>query len=246
MTCRAILWCGFVSRPAGKGRLDRATAVQGAFPDCDFPASVNDLEIAYRAAKALGARAADIYPHVCDPDLLPPALVARWSPPTKEALARTLKGIRREASSGDRLLFIATNHGTRDGLLTMVEVDEFEDAPTSPFLTPEDLSRSLDSVQGDHTVVIASCHAGIFLPLGDHPNRTVLAACGADVVYRIHREERSCSPFLVELFASWCGVSLWDDVPTSNLPLPEALARATARLASTYQTHAPLHRGALR
>lgn len=243
MTRRAILWCGHV-RPAGaRYPLGRSMSDAAGFPDCDFPASVNDLELGFRSARELGISVKDIHPLVCDPDLLPSELSSRSLPATLESLENVLARIRRAALPEDALLFVATNHGCPEGLLTSTPVDELDELDGPVLLSPEHLGGALDSIPGAQVIIVAACHAGIFLPLGGPPDRTVLASCAADLVYRVHREERSCSPFLVELFASWCGVALWDDVVTARHPLGEAFTRAQARLAGEHRTAVPLVNG---
>jgi hypothetical protein len=191
MTRRAILWCGWAV-PTRK---------------LDFPASVRDLDLAVRAAKALGVREADIHAFLGHEDLLTPGLAVSQYPATVEALERVMAGLARGSTEDDALLFIATNHGERHGLLTSALVDEFADEEATPrFLTPEVLRRYLDGFLGTQVLVLATCHAGIFLPLG-REGRAVLASCSADQRYLV-LEEPACSPFFVELFKAWCCTEL--------------------------------------
>jgi hypothetical protein len=191
MTRRAILWCGWAV-PTRK---------------LDFPASMRDLELAVRAAQALGVRQEDIHAFLGHEDLLTPGLAVAQYPATVEALERVVAGLTRGSSADDALLFIATNHGERHGLLTSALVDEFADEEVTPrLLTPAVLQRCLDGLLGTQVLVLATCHAGIFLPLA-RQGRAVLASCSADQRYLV-QEEPACSPFLVELFRAWCSTEL--------------------------------------
>lgn len=191
MTRRAILWCGWAV-PTRK---------------LDFPASVRDLELAVRAAQALGVRQEDIHAFLGHEDLLTPGLDVSQYPATVEALERVVAGLMRGSTADDALLFIATNHGERHGLLTSALVDEFADEEATPrLLTPEMLRRCLDGLPGTQVLVLATCHAGIFLSLARN-GRAVLVSCSADQRYLV-QEEPACSPFLVELFRAWCCTEL--------------------------------------
>lgn len=73
--------------------------------------------------------------------------------------------------------------------------------PPGP-LTPAELQAILDGIPGRQAVVLATCHAGVFLPLAN-PRRFVLAASAADTSYYILRAEEPCSPLLARLFGQW-------------------------------------------
>jgi hypothetical protein len=168
-------------------------------------------------------------------------------------LERVLARLARSATEEDALLFIATNHGEQQGLLTSSPVDEFSDDEEGPrLLTSEVLRRSLDAVAGTQVLVLATCHAGIFLPLA-RENRAVLASCAADQRYLV-QEEPPCSPFLVELFKAWCRTEL-QGYETLFSPgvveLDTAFAQAEQQLASgaypaETQRLKPLHHGVAR
>jgi hypothetical protein len=191
VTRRALLWCGWAN-PARK---------------FDFPASVRDLELSLRAARALGVRDEDIHAFLGHEDLLHPGLAVSQYPATVEALERAVKGLARGANADDALLFIATNHGEHHGLLTSAPVDEFASDDEGPrLLTPEVLRRCLDDVPGTQVLVFATCHAGIFLPLARN-ERVVLASCAEDQRYLVQADP-PCSPFLIELFRAWCSTEL--------------------------------------
>jgi hypothetical protein len=116
MTKRAILWCGYGRR---------------AKENLDFEISANDLYLSIRAALAAGVKREDIYPFVCDEDLLPSDFRGACRPPTLTSLDACLQEIRRGAAPEDALIFIATNHGDKDGLYTSAVFDELSlDAPS--------------------------------------------------------------------------------------------------------------------
>jgi hypothetical protein len=190
MTRRALLWCGWAN-PARK---------------FDFPASVRDLDLSLRAARALGVRDEDIHAFLGHEDLLSSGLAVSQYPATVDALERTVKGLARNADVDDALLFIATNHGEHHGLLTSAPVDEFSDDDGPQLLTPEVLRQCLDGLPGTQVLVFATCHAGIFLPLA-REERVVLASCTEEQRYLV-QEDPPCSPFLIELFRAWCGTEL--------------------------------------
>jgi hypothetical protein len=55
-------------------------------------------------------------------------------------------------------------------------------------------------------LVIASCFAGVFLPIAVPDRRLVLAACGAGEKYFVGGAT-AWAAFPAELFRAWCGVS---------------------------------------
>jgi hypothetical protein len=233
MTRRAILWCGWAV-PTRK---------------LDFPASVRDLDLAVRAAQALGVRLENIHAFVGHEDLLAGLAVSQY-PATVEALEREVARLTRDSTADDALLFIATNHGERHGLLTSARVDEFADEEETPrLLTPEVLRRCLDGLMGTQVLVLATCHAGIFLPLA-REGRAVLASCSADQRYLV-QEEPACSPFLVELFRAWCCTELpgYEKHFSSNVSeLDAAFIQAEQQLTSNayspeYKRLKPLREG---
>jgi len=190
VTRRALLWCGW----ADPARM------------LDFPASVKDLELAVRAARALGVKDRDIHAFLGHADLISGVEVSQDAA-TLAALERVVARLAREATADDALLFIATNHGEQQGLLTSGPVDEFSSDEEVPrHLTPAILRQSLDRIPGTQVLILASCHAGVFLPLAQE-NRAVLASCAADQVYLV-QEDPPCSPFLIELFKAWCSIEL--------------------------------------
>lgn len=233
MTRRAILWCGWAV-PTRK---------------LDFPASMRDLDLAVRAAQALGVRRENIHAFLGHEDLLAGLAVSQY-PATVEALERVVAGLRHGSTADDALLFIATNHGERHGLLTSALVDEFADEEETPrLLTPEVLRRCLDGLMGTQVLVLATCHAGIFLPLA-RDGRAVLASCSADQRYLV-QEEPACSPFLVELFRAWCCTELpgYETRFSNDISeLDAAFIRAEQQLASNaysaeYKKLKPLREG---
>jgi hypothetical protein len=168
---------------------------------------MRDLDLAVRAARALGVRAEDIHAFLGHEDLLTPGLAVSQYPATVEALERVVARLARDSTADDALLFIATNHGERRGLLTSALVDEFADEEVTPrWLTPEVLRRCLEGLAGTQVLVLATCHAGIFLPLA-REGRVVLASCSGDQRYLV-QEDPPCSPFFVELFKAWCCIEL--------------------------------------
>jgi hypothetical protein len=236
MTKRAFLWCGYVKPPT----FERKRRIQS---DYDFPASVRDIDFAVQAAQALGVARDETYAFVCRDDLLPVDFeAARAYPATHAAVEQVVKAIAPHADGGDALLFVATNHGLSDGLLTSAEVDEFSETDAPRLLTPEALDSSLQRLAGEHVIVIAACHAGAFLSLGDRPNRLVLAACAEHEKYYVADEEAPRSPFLVKLLGSWCGIALPGEVPPPRLSLAEAFALVEEDLTSSTGIR-PLRRG---
>lgn len=237
MTYRALLWCGQAD-PARR---------------FDFPASVRDLDLAVRAARKLGVRGEDIYAFLCRGDLLPEGLgESHYYPATVRALERVLAQISRSASAEDALLFVATNHGIQRGLITSATVDEFAEEEGSELLTPQTLRQCLDRLPGAQVLAFATCHAGIFLPLGQ-AGRAVLACCAADQRY-IVQEDPPCSPFLIELFKAWCGAELpgYETGFASKVAeLSAAFAQAEQQLTSSaypaeYKRLSPLMQGEAR
>lgn len=219
MTAHALLWCGFAK---GDGASD------------DFVASVHDLELACRAAKALGIAPANIHAFMCRTDLLPADFRGSRHLATRAELSSVLHNLRPE----DALFFVATNHGVPQGLLTSERVDEFEEDNLTPRqLSPGELRKMLDGREGAQILVIAACHAGIFLDLGGE-KRTVIAACSADETYRWEDKERPCSPLLPELFGAWTGTTFEGRPEPPRKPALKAAFEATkVRLANGYEGH---------
>ena len=215
MKAHAVLWCGL--------------AVPRTY---DFAGSVHDLAIACKVARALGIAPADIHAFVpvprarggveSDPrenDLLPPEFHGKKYGATRAELRRVLQGLPR----GNALLFIATNHGDGQGLLTSEIVDELEEDDYSPLkLSPRELDEMLDGWQGPQVLVIAACYAGIFLDIGS-ANRMVIAACSEKERYYLEGMDRRCSPLLPVLFGAWTGTTFDDQPP---LPLEPSLTAA--------------------
>ena len=229
MRVRALLWCGYV-KPA-RVQFGRH-ASHGEHPDYDFAASVHDLELAIAAAHTLGIAARDVHAFVCRDDLLPPGFGGGIHPPTCDALSQLTTSLARSSKPEDPLLFLASNHGEREGLFVTAPVDEFADpASEGPsYLTPEDLAGCLDALSGPQLLVIATCFAGIFLPLGERPNRAVLTACSAEERYYVEDEETPHSPFLHVLLGKWRGAVLPGRPPIPCQPLADAFAGAEIEL----------------
>jgi hypothetical protein len=236
MTKRAILWCGQVRTPDYPTDL-RGRPREGSdlrLPDDDFRIQINCLELAFRAACALGVACDDIYMCLLQEDLRPQASSTDRHDATVEGLRRLVGTIERSSVAGDALLFIAVNHGGPDGVLATADPprDPFEEESAAPRqLTPEVLAECLDPLQGAQVLVIATCYAGAFLRLGGDARRTVVAACADNEAYRVSRDDSSCSEFLNELFGAWCGVTHPDTVEDRRLPLGTAFERARQRLA---------------
>ena len=232
MSRHALLWCGWWRPQRPQHRLDRGPQRI----DLDFPASVRDLDMAVRAAKALGVRSEDIHAFVCRDDLLPQDFdESHQHPATIEELRRVTAAIARQGSPDDALLFVATNHGAKRGLLTSAPVDEFDEDPTAQVLTPSALASCLDPLPGQQVLLLAACYAGIFRTLGSDNRRAVLSACSEDQTYRVQADP-ACSPFLLEMFQAWCGVGLQDNVrPRLATDLATAFAQAAQRLTQEYE-----------
>lgn len=228
MTRRAFLWCGYVKPPVANRR-------GGASFDYDFPASVHDIDLAVRAALALGVERDEIYAFVCRDDLLPPDFGDHRYEATTTALERVISSIAHRAAANDPLLFVASNHGLREGLLTSAPVDEFDEV-TPQLLTPGALEKHLSPLTGPQVVIVATCHAGAFLRLATRPNRLVLAACAEDETYYVEDEESPHSPFLLKLLGAWCGIVPRNAPPVAQQPLDEAFSATEQQLVSTGRT----------
>jgi len=236
VTRRALLWCGWA---------DPARVL-------DFPASVKDLDLAVRAARALGVRDMDMHAFLSHADLISGPEVSQYAA-TIDALERVVASLAREATADDALLFIATNHGEQLGLLTSGPVDEFSSDEDMPrHLSPAILRQCLDKIPGTQVLIFATCHAGVFLPLA-HENRAVLASCAADQVYLV-QEDPPCSPFLIEFFKAWCSIELpgYQTVFSEGvLELDAAFLQAEQRLSqgdypAEYKKLRPLRQGTAR
>jgi hypothetical protein len=110
-------------------------------------------------------------------------------------------------------------------------VDELDEERVIQRLTPEVLDACLRPLGGLQVIVVATCYAGIFLPLAAHEGRTVLAACPAKEMYLVPRQDCAWPAFLDELFGAWCACALSDRVSRTRLPLGEAFQRAAEQLA---------------
>lgn len=247
MTKRVILWCGHVKEPALKrdrfGRL-----CEGDDPllgTDDAKIQRNSLELAYQAALELGVPRDEIHACVIRDDLLPQGFDPRFHhPATVDSLRRLLRTLTRRAEPEDALLFIAVNHCSQNALATADPVDELDEDRVASPLTPAVLDECLRLLRGPQVVVVATCHAGIFLPLAAREGRVILAACAADDVYLVSRQECAWSAFLDELFGAWCGFSLSDAIPRTRLPLDDAFARVAERLGAEQARNLPLRAGA--
>ena len=261
MTGRAILWCGHVREEHRvrdvEGRLSPMTGEQAQtrgvdydplLPADDLKIQANSLELAFNAARALGVPAGEIFACLLRDDLRPPGLRTRPHRAMVPSLRRLVADIAGRAAAEDALLFVAVNHGIKGGGLAtgdppMDELEDPEDALPREPLTPACLDELLRPLAGPQVLVISTCYAGQFLPLAARPDRMVLAACPADEPYLVPRRDCAWSAFLDELFGAWCAEALWDDVPRTRLPLPEAFARAEGRLRDAGARDAPLCAG---
>ena len=254
MTKRAILYCGQVREPALRRNVrGKPEKLRGALLPVDdeelgtddSKIQCNSLDLSFRAARELGVEQDDIHACVFREDLLPQDFVLQNNhPATVDGLRRLVRSLISHAKPDDALLFVAVNHGNAAGLVTADPVDEFGDASLAPRLTPAALDDCLRALPGSQVVVVATCHAGIFLPLSERAGRAVLVACAADEQHLIPREDRAWSSFLEELFGAWCACSYSNIVPhPMRLPLDEAFARAHARLAADKAKTLPLRAG---
>lgn len=254
MTKRAILYCGQVREPAIRRDMrGRPHTLRGSLLEVedehvgtdDSKIQCNSLELSFQAALALGVARNEIHACVFHNDLLPPNFDARNNhQPTVAGLRRLVRGLSTRAKPEDALLFIAVNHGDETALVTADPVDEFGDASVAPRLTPAALDDCLRPLPGPQVVVVATCHAGIFLSLSERPGRAVLVACAAEEKHLIARQDCAWSAFLDELFGAWCGCAFSDAVPPKRLPLREAFEAAHARLAGANAKALPLCAGA--
>ncbi len=234
MTKRAILWCGQVREPTtARNEFGQLRQVGDPFAATD-DASIqcNSMELAFRAAISLGVSREEIHACVLHDDLLPRNFDPRCEHrATVEGLRRLVRGLARRGSKEDALLFIAANHCSNSALATADPVDAMIDDGEPERLTPEVLGSCLSQLPGAQVIVVATCHAGIFLPLAERENCAVLAACAADKVYLVSRLDCKWPAFLDEFFGAWCACTLSDAIPRTRLSLDEAFSRAVERLA---------------
>ncbi len=253
MTKRAILYCGQVRQPAIRRDMrGNPCKLRGSLLEIDdeyagtddFKIQCNSLELSFKAALALGVDRNEIHACIFNNDLLPPSFVPRNNhPATVAGLHRLVRGFTSRAKSEDALLFIAVNHGDDTALITADPVDEFGEEHMAPRLTPAALDDCLRALPGSQIVVVATCHAGIFLSLSERPDRAVLVACAAEDKHLIARQDRAWSSFLDELFGAWCGCAFSAAIPPKRLPLHEAFVTAYARLAEEKAPSLPLCAG---
>jgi hypothetical protein len=217
-----MLWCGSLRRAA----MQQATTLRAMREvservDVDFPASCNDLSIAVCAARELGALPNDMHAFVFDNDVLPRDFSGATHHATPADIDRVTQRLSYTVKPEDVVLFVASNHGLPEGLLTSAQdVDEFEE--NSDLLTPAHLDHFLARLACRQIVVIAACHGGSFLSLGTKPERVVLTACAHDEPYFLGIEEEDIphSPFLRLLLCAWTGAI----APFgSHVPLPRRL-----------------------
>jgi len=236
---RAILWCGQVEkgqrlsekRPTDKEKR-RAEVDPGVlYPYDDFSLQANGLELAFQAARNLGVSEREIHACLVHDDLQPRNLQTSVRRATREDLERLIYKIAAQSEPADALLFIAVNHGSLEGLTTSEDVMDPMREEADTILRPEHLEACLAPFEGPQVLVIATCHAGVFLALGGE-NRRVLAACAAEERYLSPRCDNLTSPFLDELFGAWCGCASSDEVPKAQLPLEDAFTRAKERMAA--------------
>ena len=254
MTKRAILYCGQVREPAlQRNARGKPEELRGALLSVDddqlgsddSKIQCNSLDLSFNAVRALGVDRNEIHACVFRDDLLPQDFDPQNNhPATVAGLRGLVRALSMRAKPEDALLFIAVNHGDETALVTADPVDEFGDAKVAPRLTPAALDDCLRTLPGSQIVVVATCHAGIFLPLAERAGRAVLVACAAKEKHLIAREGRAWSSFLDELFGAWCACALSDAVPCLRLPLDEAFVRAHERLAAENAPNLPLREGA--
>jgi hypothetical protein len=245
MTKRAILYCGQVKEPRiGRDECGRPCEVSDPLRGTDdAKIQCNSLELAFGAALALGVPCPEIHASVLSEELLPQRFAGRHHPATVDGLRELVRNLARRAKPEDALLFIAVNHSNEKALVTADPVDEFDADRVVLQLTPEALDNCLRPLPGPQVVVVATCHAGIFLPLGEREGRAVLVACAADEVYLVRREGCAWPAFLDELFGAWCGFALSDAVPRTRLPLDDAFTQAEERLRAERAPNLPLRAG---
>jgi hypothetical protein len=111
--------------------------------------------------------------------------------------------------------------------------DEFaDDDPDPAYVTPEFLQARLDTIAGQQVVLMATCHAGMFLSLGDDERRLVLASVESGRDYTHTGDHPPRSLFLYEVMSRWAGTSLASYQAPRACPLPEAVERACERCPS--------------
>jgi hypothetical protein len=99
VTTRAIFWCGTLKERRALFSIDGLREMPGDPDDPMYDRSIqtNGFELAFRAARALGARPRDIHACVCD-DLLPQEFVNARQPATREALQRVTRAMPRRTT----------------------------------------------------------------------------------------------------------------------------------------------------
>lgn len=245
MTARAILWCGQVRRPQlDRDEFGRIVEVgDRELPLDDAKIQANSLELAFEGALALGLSAGDVFACVLTPDLLPQRFGTERYGATITDLRRVVAEISKRSVTGDALLFIAVNHGAEDGLLTSEPpLDEFDQERTVPRLTPAVLDDCLRPFEGPQVIIVATCHAGVFLPLGRN-DRVILAACAQGDKYYVSRRDHAWPAFLDQLFGAWCGFALADTITRTRLDLDAAFIRAHAALEGVGARNLPQRAG---
>jgi hypothetical protein len=245
MKTRAILWCGQVRQPQrsrdGFNRVVEVGDVDLPLDDAKYQAQ--SLELAFQGALGLGVAPGDVHACVLHADLLPPSFRAQPCGATAVDLRRLISAIAKAAAPDDALLFIAVNHGARDGLLTSATLlDEFDEPELAPRLTPAALEDCLRPLQGPQIVIVAACYAGLFLRLG-REGRVVLASCASDEPYHVRRNEQSWPAFLDQLFGAWCGVAFADTITRTRLDLDAAFTRAHEQLVDLGARNLPRREG---
>lgn len=221
MTCRALLWCGQVR---GEGR------------ENDFAVCVQDLDLAYQAARRLGVDPADIWALVCpDFDLLPQGFDdRRRRAATLDALREVTAVIAKVSRDDDATLFVGANHGeqARGMLVYTPMIDPF--GPYSPYaeperLTPAILGECLEPIAGQQILLLGACYSGMFLSLATE-RRAVLSACDDTEIWSALRSGIHCSAFLTPIFEHWTGATLGGFAPPEPLSLDEAFDRVRREL----------------
>lgn len=226
MNARVILWCGYVE----PGQ------------DWDFQWSLHDLRIAYEALTKIGVAEANIHALVGRDDLLPEEFRGKYE--GKATLDMLQKVLRASKPANTPLIFVATNHGIRDGLIsTPSKAVEYGQKGNrtghqgTRTLKPSALAEALKVWNGPQVLVIAACYAGVFLELGNAQKRLVLASCKGDEPYHLEDKDPPHSVFLEKFFEAL------GEVPGA---CPNtAFERAAANMPAQGFGHLPLKSGSV-
>jgi hypothetical protein len=192
MTVWTLLWCGQVHR----GRVS------------DLAASRMDLQLATEGLARLGATLSTTFAFMSEEDARPNDFECDVYEAVPSELRKVCARIAESIAPGDAVVFVATNHGSTQGLLTSSTPDEYGDHAGEDLLTPACLEECLDLLQAPQLVTIAACHAGTFEPLGKAGSRAVFVGCGQAERLYIESGDRPNSPELAAFFGALCGVSI--------------------------------------